>query len=552
MNEPDDDDFTPRQWEPSERPSTPGAPSTPLHSTPKRWAYGIVGLIVAITGSLGNALVIANLINLQGTLGAYAAEMQWLPTAYAMTFVSMNLLLVKFRQRFGLRSFTVTFLLLYAAVASAHLFVHTLGAAIAVRAAHGMAGAALSSMGLYYMIQAFPAAHRLKAIVLGLGVSQLALPLARLFSSRLLEYAEWRGLVLFELGLSLLALGGVLALRLPHGDREKPFELLDLFTFLLFAPGVGLLCMALTMGRVYWWLDARWIGVSLACSIGLICTALFIEHNRQRPLLNTRWLGTAKIACLLLSILLIRVVLAEATGAVSFLQALGLHTDQMNILFGWVLFGSAAGLLVSAMTISLTNLRQSLMVALALMAVGAFMDAGTTSLTRPEQLYLSQFLLAFSGTLFFGPTLMVGFAAVLADTRNIISFTVMFSITQNMGGLLGSSVVGTWETAREKYHSSYLVEHLTLLDPQVAARVQSGAAAFGRVLADPAAQTAQGLAALSAAATREANVLAYNDVFLAIAAIAALTLAGMLLLQFLQRCQGALSAAQSTPNVATS
>jgi MFS family permease len=526
----EEDEFEPRAWAPSERPSTPGAPSTPLHATPKRWAYAIVGLIVALTGSLGNALVTANLVNLQGSLGAYAAEMQWLPTAYAMSFVSMNLVLIKFRQRYGLRSFTVLFLLLYTAVACAHLLVHTLGAAIAVRAAHGLVGAALSSMGLYYTIQAFPERHRIKGVVLGLGYTQLALPLARLFSSRLLEYGEWRGLVLFEIGLSLLSLGCVLALRLPRGDRDKPFELLDLFTFSLFAPGVGLLCMVLTMGRVYWWLDARWIGIALAWAIALVCVALAIEHNRRRPLLNTRWLSTGKIARLMLAILLVRVVLAEATGAVGFLQALGLHTDQMNVLFGWVLLGSVGGLVVSALTISLTNLRQSLMVALALMAAGAWMDAGATSLTGPEQLYLSQFLLAFSGTLFFGPTLMIGFGAVLADPRNVISFTVMFSITQNVGGLLGASLVSTLQAAREKYHSSYLVEHLSVTDPQVAARV-----------------SAQGLARLGAAATREANVLAYDDVFMAIAALAVLTLAGMLLLQFLQRCQGALQGGSARP-----
>lgn len=521
----DGDDFKPQAWAPSERPSTPGAPSTPLHSTPKRWAYGVVGLIVALTGSLGNALVTANLVNLQGTLGAYAAEMQWLPTVYAMTFVSMNLVLIKFRQRFGLRSFTVLFLLLYTVVAGAHLLVHTLAAAIVVRAAHGLVGAALSSLGLYYTIQAFPEKHRIKGVVLGLGFTQLALPLARVFSSRLLEYGEWRGLVLFEIGLSLLSLGCVLALQLPKGDRARPFELLDLVTFLLFAPGVGLLCMALVMGRVYWWLEARWIGVSLAWAIGLICLALAIEHNRTQPLLNTRWLSSAKIARLMLAILLIRVVLAEATGAVGFLQALGLHTDQMAVLFGWVLFGTVAGLAVSALTISPANLRQSLMVALALMAAGALMDADATSLTRPEQLYLSQCLLAFSSTLFFGPTLMIGFGAVLADPRNVISFTVMFSISQNLGGLLGSSLVATLQTVREKYHASYLAEHVTRFDPLAAARLQPP----------------QGLAALSAAATREANVLAYNDVFMAIAAVAVLTLAGMLAVQFLRRCQGAVA-----------
>src|SRR5450830_1897011 len=128
--------------------------ATPTH---KRWLYALVGVLVAITGGLGNSLVIANLQYLQGALGATTAEMAWLPAAYVMTNVCMNLLLVKFRQQFGLRAFTEVFLVLYALVTFGHLFVNDLNSAIAVRAAHGMVGAALSSLGLYYMIQAFPA-----------------------------------------------------------------------------------------------------------------------------------------------------------------------------------------------------------------------------------------------------------------------------------------------------------------------------------------------------------------------------------------------------------
>ncbi len=164
---------------PDERPKLPGAPSTPNHPTPLRFAYAVVGFIVAITGGLGNALVSVNLPNLQGILGADSTEVAWLPAAYVMTNVSINLLLVKFRQQFGLRLFTEAFLVLYALVTFAHLFVNDLNSAIAVRAAHGMAGAALSVLGLYYMQQAFPAKWRLKSIAVGLGASQLALPMAR-------------------------------------------------------------------------------------------------------------------------------------------------------------------------------------------------------------------------------------------------------------------------------------------------------------------------------------------------------------------------------------
>jgi len=528
----DKDAYTPRNWAPGERPSLPGSPSTPEHTTPKRVAYFVVGLIVALTGGLGNGLVTANILNLQGSLGAYAAEMQWLPAAYVMTIVSMNLLLVKFRQQFGLRLFTEIFLVLYAVVTFAHLYANSLSSAIAVRAAHGMVGGALGVLGLYYTLQAFPARHRLKGVVLGLGFAQLALPLARVFTSELLQIGEWHGLYLFELGLTLVALGCVLALKLPPGDRVQSFEPLDFLTFILFAPGVALLCAVLAQGRTAWWLEARWVGVCLACSIVLIVAALAIEHNRARPLLNTRWLTTGKIAKLFLSVLLFRIVLSESTGAVGFLQALNLNTDQMQNLFIVVLCGSVAGLLLSAITINPATLNRSLMFALALIAIGALIDAHATSQTRPANMYISQFLLAFGGTYFIGPTMVAGMGAVIAEPRNLVSFSVMFTMTQNMGGLVGTAIVGTIQTAREKYHSSYLVEHLTMLDPQVATRVQSGAAAYGSVLADPALRSAQGVARLGAAATREANVLAYNDVFLMIAGVAIATLLWLLVSQF--------------------
>ena len=98
---------------------------------------------------------------------------------------------------------------------------------------------------------------------------------------------------------------------------------------------------------------------------------------------------------------------------------------------------------------------------------------------------------------------------------------MLFGLTQNLGSLLGSSLVGTFQVIREKYHSSLIVEGLSSLDPLVASRVQSGAAAAGRLLADPSAATRQSLQSLSGVATREANILAYNDVFLVLAMLAA-------------------------------
>ncbi|WP_434563555.1 MFS transporter [Pseudomonas sp. R1-6] len=519
------DQYTPRAWEPHERPTLPGSPSTPLHPTPKRLAFALVGVLVALTGGLGNSLVIANLPYLQGALGATTAEMAWLPAAYVMTNVSMNLLLVKFRQQFGLRAFTEVFLALYALVTFGHLFVNDLNSAIAVRAAHGMVGAALSSLGLYYMVQAFPAKWRLKALVLGLGTSQLALPMARLFSEDLLQIAEWRGLYLFELGMALLSLGCVLLLKLPPGDRFKTFEKLDFLTFTVLASGVALLCAVLSLGRIDWWLEAPWIGVASALSIVLILAGLAIEHNRSNPMLMTRWLGSGVMIRLALAVILIRMVTSEqSTGAVGFLQALNMSSQQMHSLYVVMLVGSIAGLVTSALTINPAHLFMPLIISLALMATGSVMDSYSNNLSRPQNMYFSQFLLAFGSTFFLGPTMILGVRNVLTNPRNLVSFSVLFGICQNLGGLVGAAVLGTFQVVREKFHSSHLVENINLFDPRVAARVDSGGSAVGSLIADPGLRHLQGIRSLAAAATREANVLAYNDVFMLIAVIAVLTM----------------------------
>ncbi|ALU59858.1 MULTISPECIES: MFS transporter [Pseudomonas] len=519
------DKYAPREWAAHERPTMPGSPSTPLHSTARRWAFAVVGVIVALTGGLGNALVVANLPYLQGALGATSQDIAWLPAAYIMTNVSMNLLLVKFRQQFGLRAFTELFLVLYALVTLAHLFVNDIDSAIAVRAAHGMVGAALSTLGLYYMIQAFPQKWRLKALVLGIGTAQLATPLARLVSEDLLQIAQWRGLYLFELGMALLSLGCVLMLKLPPGDRFKAFEKLDFLTFGLLATGFALFCAVLSLGRIEWWLEAQWIGIASAASIALICAGLAIEHNRSNPLLITRWLGSGAILRLGLAVILFRVVLSEqSVGAVGFLQALNMGSQQLHTLYLVMLLGSVSGLAVSALTINPAHLIKPLLISLAMMAIGAWMDSHSTNLTRQSNMYLSQFLLAFGGTFFLGPTLVLGISGVLANPRNMVSFSVLFGITQNIGGLIGSAALGTFQVVREKFHSSHVVEHLTLIDPLVQARLQSYSASYSSVIADPSLRNSQGIRAMATAATREANVLAYNDVFMLIALIAVLTM----------------------------
>ncbi|WP_086868786.1 MFS transporter [Kosakonia pseudosacchari] len=525
MRLPKSDPYSPREWQPHEKPMLLGSPSTPYHSTPRRIAYGVVGLLVCMTGALGNAMVTANLQNLQGTFAAWSTEIAWLPAVYVMTNVSINLLLVKFRQQYGLRAFTEGFLVLYVLVTFFHLFINDLSSALFVRAAHGMVAAALSSLGIYYQIQAWPAKHRLKALTIGITGSTLAIPIARLFSTELLQLDEWRGLYLFELGLALLSLGCVIALKLPPGDRKKVFEKKDFITFFLLAPGMALLCAVLSLGRLDWWFEAPWIGWSLAGAVVLIVSAIAFEHNRSNPLLNTRWLSSGSIVRLGLIMLLIRIVLAEQnTGVFGWLQYVGLQNEQMTSLAWSILAGIVCGITASCLTIKPQRLAWPIVASLALMIIASLLDSQSTSLTRPNQLMLSQFLLGFASAFFIAPAMLAGIGGVVAEPRNLVGFSVLFGMSQNIGGLLGSAILGTFQTWREKYHSSLLADQLTTLNPLVNERLQYYSQMYQSMIGDSALLSTQAATQLQTVSTLEATILAYNDTYLLTASIAAATL----------------------------
>ena len=503
------------RWEPHERPSMPGSPAILLHPMPVRIAYACVAVLVGITGGLGNALVIANLPSIQGDLGLTPSQGAWLPAAYFMVNVSANLLLIKFRQQYGLRRFAEIGLLLYALLTVAHVFVEGLEMAIFVRAASGLAAATTSSLALFYMLQAFRKADLPKAVILGFGITQLGTPLAWLLSPALLDMGEWHRLYMFESGLALCSLAAVVVLKLPLGERVQAFEPLDFLTFALLAPALALIAAVLTQGRILWWTEQPWLGYALLAALLLFCAAFMIEHHRRNPLLHTRWLGTAEMLRFAFGALALRLLLSEQTyGAVGLLQALGMGTDQLQPLYAVILLGLTLGIAGSAMTFSPSSALPQILLSTLLIVIASFLDIRSTSLTRPHDIFVSQGLLSFASGMFLGPLMITGMGMALRKGPNyLVSFIVLFTMTQSLGGLAAPALFGTYQVVREKYHSSHLTEQVIAGDPRVLQRLQAQSQALAPHQNDPQLRQAQSVAQLSQAATREANVLAFNDVF---------------------------------------
>lgn len=515
---------------PAVQPAPPAepAPGQSLTMSPQRaLAYIAASLVLSFAQGLGMNAIGANITQIQGVFGVTSTEATWLMAAYMAPNVSLALILIKVRQQYGLRRFAELGILVFVAVSAVHLYVDDFRSALVLRFFAGIAASPMSSCAFLYMLEPFTPARKMN-VGMSLALTNIAMgaPIARLISPPLLDLGQWHAIYMVELGSALIALVFVYLLPLTSMPRVKVISRLDVISYCFIAVGFGCLAVVLTVGRLYWWLEVEWLGQLLAIAVICLTTAAVIELNRQSPLIDIRWLMSGPVLHFAGVLLLFRVLLSEqSAGAIPFLTQLGLSPAQTEPMWVAVLLASiVAGLSCAAF---LKAGREPLIhaVALILVGIGAYLDSGSTNLTRPEQMLVSQMLIAAGGAIFLPPALASGMTMALKKGPNyMLSFIIVFLTTQSLGGLMGSALLGTFVTIREKFHSSYIAEHLALTNPLVTQRISQLSGAYAKVLPDRSLLNAEGLQLLGRQATQEAYVLAYNDLFLMTAALCGLSL----------------------------
>ncbi|MGK6353809.1 MFS transporter [Sphingomonas sp. DT-207] len=422
-----------------ERPAAVGSPASPSHKAGTRLAHMSVGILVGTTAGLGGALVSADLVQVRQVLGLSPTQAAWLSTSYVAAAVPANLLLIKVRQQYGLRRFALVALGLYAAAALAQTWVTDIAAMLLLRAIAGFVSVTLIPLCLFHTMQAFPTKWRLRGLVLGIGITQCGVPLARLLSPSLLGVDGWRSLFLLEAGLALLSLAAVGALRLPPAERARVFEPLDLLTFVLLGGALAAIAAVLGLGRFEGWLNTQWIVVTLLAAPPALLAAGVIELRRATPLIDLRWLAHGDVWRFAAAVFLIRLVLAKQE------MALGARPHELESLAAVMLASAVTGVLASTMCVNVEKIARPMMLAIGIVTVAALVDGIGTGPLPTASLYVSQSAIAFAGTFFLGPALLLGITSALRHGSGaLISFIVLFGVVNALGALAGQALLGSY------------------------------------------------------------------------------------------------------------
>ncbi|GAA5200327.1 MFS transporter [Microbacterium jejuense] len=243
-----------------------------------------------------NTLLSIALPTIGRELGGDTTSLQWITGAYSLTFGGLLLTAGSIADRFGRRRVLQIGLALFGLVSLAVLLVNSTGELIALRAALGIAAAAMAPITNSLVFRLFDDEKlRMRAITLMMVVGMSGFVLGPLLGGTMLAHLPWQWLLLVNAPIALIAALGVhfgvpadTADGLTKDRLDLPGSALSILT-------IGLACYALTSGIENGWMSPITLAVALGAAASLV---LFIIRERRAasPMLDLKLfrLGTVR------------------------------------------------------------------------------------------------------------------------------------------------------------------------------------------------------------------------------------------------------------------
>ncbi len=235
-----------------------------------------------------NTLLTIALPTIGRDLGGETTALQWVTGAYSLTFGGLLLTAGSAADRLGRRRVLLVGLAVFGILSLAVAAVSTTGELIALRAALGIAAAAMAPITNSLVFRLFDdQALRMRAMTVMIVVGMSGFILGPLLGGTALAHVRWEWLLLANAPIALLAWIGV-RLGVPADHQEDlTDDRLDLPGAVLSIATIGFGCYVLTSGVQYGWLSPLTVASAAAAVAALIA---FVRHERRTasPMLDLR------------------------------------------------------------------------------------------------------------------------------------------------------------------------------------------------------------------------------------------------------------------------
>lgn len=259
----------------------PHTPSPTYRSIKAAWIPLAALCLAFFVEMVDNTLLTIALPTIGRDLGGDTTSLQWITGAYSLTFGGLLLTAGSIADRFGRRRVLQLGLGLFGVISLGVLLVSTTGELIALRAALGLAAAAMAPITNSLVFRLFDDEKlRMRAITLMMVVGMSGFVLGPLLGGTMLAHLPWQWLLLINAPIALVACIGV-RFGVPADTADGlTDDRLDVPGAALSILAIGLACYTLTSGVEHGWGSAWTIVIGLGA---VASVALFIVRERRTP-----------------------------------------------------------------------------------------------------------------------------------------------------------------------------------------------------------------------------------------------------------------------------
>ncbi len=261
-------------------------------------------LTVAFMVVLDFSIVNVALAAIERELHAGAPTVQWVITAYAITFGGLLVLGGRIGDLFGRRRMFVVGLVIFSLSSLAGGLAHGIGVLIAARAVQGIGAALVAPAALSLITTSVPeGSQRTRALGFYGATASIGFVAGLVLGGILVEFFDWRAVLWVNVPIGLLAAALAPSL-IPSSPRRAQRTRLDIAGAFLITAGVAAIVYGVSEGPINGWFSGKTVLTAILAFV-LLAGFVTIEQRHRSPLvrldiLRIRQLRAANIFTIML------------------------------------------------------------------------------------------------------------------------------------------------------------------------------------------------------------------------------------------------------------
>jgi DHA2 family multidrug resistance protein len=479
----------------------------------RHWVAVLGSMLGAFMAVLDIQITNASLKDILGTLGATMEEGSWVTTSYLVAEIVVIPLTGWLALVFSTRRYLLATTACFLAASVACAWAWDLQSLIAFRVVQGFTGGAMIPMALALVLRLLPVRHHAAGFAIFGMTATFAPAIGPSIGGWLTESYGWPWIFYLN-----LVPGAIMLAALAWGLEKEPARLDKLRTgdwagIFTVAIGLGCLITLLEEGnRNDWFNSLSMVGLGVTAVV-MLSAGIAIELRSRDPFIDLRLLVRRNfgISCAVGTVFGLGMYGVMYVLPVYLAQVQGYNAGQIGMTIMWSGVPQLIMMPIAAVMAKRWDARVLISLGLALFATSCLMNGHMTHWTAHDQLRVTQLIRALGMPLVIVPLTTLATQGLPASRAG--SASALFNMLRNLGGSIGIALLATQIDTREKFHSLRVGESVSLFDPETTGRIQSLAAHFVSLGADPVTAGKRALETLDRTVRREAYVLSFGDSF---------------------------------------